>query len=244
MCIITGIAALVGAIVPSLTAAAAVSATATAIGGTGALIGAELAIVGVTGAVVGGVLGTVSAVNQAESAKAQAQYQADIEAENARLAKLEAEQIDLQANQERSQLRLKALSQLGTSRANFASRGVVLGAGTANDMEADIMDAYDLDKRNLNYDIATRAWQKRVEAINATNQSTLYKAQAQAYDQQKKSAITTGIINTTSSAISTGVGAFSLGSKLGDGLTSIFSKPAATVDDIGTSMLSPMNIMH
>lgn len=240
MCIISGIIALASA-VGITTATVASTATAVGLSTTAFVVGDIVATVAITGAVVGGTLGTVGAINQAEAAQAQANYQAEIEAENARLAKTEAEKIELQGNQERNQLRLKALTALSTSRANFAARGVVLGAGTANDMEADIMDAYDLDKRNLNYDIASRAWQKQVEAVNHTNQSNLYKAQAAAYGQQKKSALISGIIDTTSSAISAGASGFSMGSKLGDslsgmdfsGITSIFSaKKSDPVTDL------------
>ena len=86
----------------------------------------------------------------------------------------------------------------GTGRAQYAAGNVVLGSGTPNDYEADIADAYDLDMRNLDYDIASRSWQSKVQAVSASNQAALYRTQAKAYGQQKTTSLLSGTLGTLS----------------------------------------------
>lgn len=241
MCIITGLvaalssfAAIGAALAGTTTAAAATAAasaglasgfgivgatasiastmtTLTAVGATATVV-ADLALVG---AVTGGVLSTVSSVQQAQAAQEQAEFQASIERENAKLAAIEAENINLQANQDRQQLRLKMLASKGEARASYAAGGVVLGSGSAADYEADIADAYDLDKRNLNYDVAQKQWQARVQSISASNQSSLYAAKAHGFGQQKATAALSGVFNTVTDTVQAGAGALNFGTGLG-----------------------------
>lgn len=226
MCLVTlGIAAAIGAIVPSLTAASAVAATTAAVGSALGATAASASLVGaiaigvgeiaIAGAVAGGTLATVSAVQQAEAAQEQAEFQAKIEAENARLAAIEAEDIELQANQDRAQLRLKMLASRSEGRTGFAAGGVVLGSGTAAEYEADIADAYDLDKRNLNYDVAQKRWQAKMQSVSASNQSSLYAAQASGFGQQKVSSIIGGVFKTTADTVGVAASALNFGAGLG-----------------------------
>ncbi len=213
MCIITGLVALAtGVTFASIGSALGASAGAALGVGLTATIVADVAI---TGAIAGGVLSTVSSVQQAEQAQEQAEFQASIERENAKLAAIEAENIELQANQDRHQLRLKMLASKGEARASYAAGGVVLGAGSAADYEADIADAYDLDKRNLNYDIAQKQWQAKVQSVNASNQASLYTAQAHGFGQQKATAALSGVFNTVTDTVQAGVSALNFGAGLG-----------------------------
>jgi hypothetical protein len=169
----------------------------------GASISTALSIAATEAAVVGGILGTVGAVQQAEAQKAAAEYQAEVERENAKLASRQAEAEGLQGNQELNQLRQKMLATQSAGRAEYASSGVVLGAGVAADYEADIADAYDLDKRNLEYDIATRQYRLRVEAANSEGQSGIYGAQAKRYGQKAGMSLLSGSFDTVSSGVDT-----------------------------------------
>lgn len=200
-------AAATGGMAAGMSAATATAATLSTIGAV-AVGAAEIAI-------TGGVLATVSSVQQAEAAQQQAEFQASIERENAKLAAIEAENIELQANQDRHQLRLKMLASKGEARAAYAAGGVVLGSGSAADYEADIADAYDLDKRNLNYDIAQKQWQAKVQSVNASNQASLYTAQAHGFGQQKATAALSGVFNTVTDTVQAGAGALSFGQGFG-----------------------------
>lgn len=170
--------------------------------------------VAVTAAVAGGVMGIVGSVQQAEQQKEMANFQAEQEAENARLARKEAEAIKVQGDQENAQLRQKMLLQRSSARTGFAAGGVVLGGGSTLDYEADIADAYDMDSRNLEYDIKSRQWQSHVRAANATSQSAMYRSQASAAERSKTTSLLGGIFDTTADAISTGVSTYGSVNKL------------------------------
>ena len=192
MCIIS-ISAALGT---SLATALGVSVTAGTVAGT-AVAGATVA--GAT--IAGGVLGTVSSVQQAEAQKRQAEFLAQQAEENARLSNRRAENIELQANQKRAALLMESQQRRGAARAGFAANGVVLGSGVTADYEADIANAYDLDLKNYNYDVASQAWQAKVQGVNEANSAALYRAQAEMYGQQKTSSLLGGLIGTAGSAL-------------------------------------------
>lgn len=181
------------------TGAAATAGTAATLSSTASVLGfaamatAELAV---AGSVASGAVGTVAGVQQAEAQKAQAEYMAEVEAENSRIAAKHAEAIKLQGNQEKLATYNKMMQTKGTGRAQYAAGNVVLGSGTPNDYEADIADAYDLDMRNLDYDIASRSWQSKVQAVSSANQAANYRAQAEAYGRQKTGSLLSGSIGT------------------------------------------------
>lgn len=236
MCIITGLVALFSTFTAVGTALGASTGAAATVG----VIATVVADVAITAAVAGGVISTVSAANQAQAAQDQADYQAQIARQNQLMAEREAEQIELQGNQERAKLRLSMLEKRGEARTHYASNGVVLGSGSASDMEADIADAYDLDRRNLDYDIATKQWQAKVDAVNHANSAQLYSAQAAAYGQQKTTGIISGTLDTVSNTISTGASLFSLGSSIKrSGILSSTSPTPAAADVGGESFFGP-----
>ena len=197
-------------------AATGLGATAFTIGSTSVSWGAlGLGALAVGGAVAGGVTSIVSGVQNAKMQEAQAEYMAEMEAENAKTVARQAEALDLQGNQERAQLHGKMLQTKGEARASYAAGGVVLGAGSSADYEADIADTYDLDSRNLNYDIASRKWKLQVQANNAANQSALYKAQAGGYRSQQATSILSGTFNTVGNTANALGGAVSVSDRLG-----------------------------
>lgn len=179
-------------------------------------LGTALAITLGTVAAAGGVVSIVAGVQQANQAADAAKYQADLAEQNQRLALRQAEQTDLQGNQERNQLRLQMLDAKGEARNAYAASGVVLGSGSSADYEADIADAYDLDSRNLEYDIASRKWKHQVEAANYASQAALYNAQAAGYKSSKTTSLLGGIFNTTSSVLGSAASGFLAGSKVSD----------------------------
>lgn len=218
MCVITGIAALVGALVPSLTVAGAVSSTAAAVGGTLGLVGAEVGL-------AAGIAGTVTGIQQGEQQRAQSEFMAQQERQNALLAEQQAQDIEEQGNLEFQNLQKKMLATRSTGRTAYASNNVILGSGTVLDYEADIADAYDLDRRNLDYDIKSKSWQKRVEAVNYRNQAAMYDAQADAYKAQRVPSLLTGMFNTVSGSMSGATAGAKLdkNDKLGGFLKNIFA---------------------
>jgi hypothetical protein len=143
-----------------------------------------------------------------------AEQQAEIEAQNAKLAARRAERLDMEANQKRAALLREYQQTRSTGRAGYAASGVVLGSGVTLDYEADTADIFDLDLRNLEYDVKSQQWEQRVAATNHDNQAALYRAQQKAYESGKSTAIAGGIMktvgNTASAALSVGTAIGSL----------------------------------
>lgn len=183
------------------------ASAATAIGAT-TIIGGAAAIAGTAAA---GVVGTVSAAQQADQQAALAKSQAQIEEQNALMANRRAQRIDMEANQRRVALLRESQQTLGTARAGYAASGVVLGSGVTLDYEADVADVFDLDMRNLDYDVKSQQWQQRVQATNHSNQALMYRTQAQNYADSKTGIILKGAFETTADTVKT---AFSVGNAL------------------------------
>lgn len=195
-------------------------ATAFSVGGINVTNGGLVAGgISATNALASGIVSTVSGVQSANANAAYAEqmgaasrYQAELEAANARRENLLAANVEKQGDQERLQLRLNMLDQLGKGRAAYGAAGVVLGSGSPADFEVDVADAYDLDRRNLDYDIANRAYQHRMGAYNSTIQSGLLRQQSEQYgDQadnfrtQAATSLVGGIFNTVSDTVKSGV---------------------------------------
>ncbi len=174
-----------------------------------------LTALGAGASVAGSVLGTVANMQNNQMQSDMAAYLAAREEVNGVLAARQGEHIDLQANQDRLQLRNKMMQTQGDARASFAARGVVLGSGTPNDYEADIADAYDLDSRNLEYDVAMKKWKYQVEAANHFAQAGIYRNQSSAYQSAKSASLLGGMFGTAGSAMSGIASGLSVSSKLG-----------------------------
>lgn len=186
-------------------------ATATGITSIGAAaLGAaaiDLAVLGVAGAAAGGTLSAIQAANNADYQRYQAKEQERVARENARLSGIRAEQVELEANQKRRSLLLDAIARRGSMRATLASQGVVLGAGSAADYEADVMDMYELDRRNLDYDTASESWQNKMEQVNFLNQANQFRTAAGQFGQQKTTGLIGGLIGTVGNTAGAAMGA-------------------------------------
>ena len=155
-------------------------------------------------------LGAVQQTFQAVQQKKANERNAEIAEDNARRAHEHALNIQKQADQERNQLRLQALQALGTQRAEGGASGFALGAGTNNDMVADIESAFDLDMKNLNYDIAQREWQQNQKAAEYQTMANQLKYANKNFEQSL------GIIwGGAALSAAAGVGAGSLAAKYG-----------------------------
>lgn len=181
----------------------------------GAIGSIGLTALGAGASVAGSLLGTVANMQNNQMQSDIAAYLAAREEVNGVLAARQGEHIDIQSNQDRLQLRNKMMQTQGDARASFAARGVVLGSGTPNDYEADIADAYDLDSRNLEYDVAMKKWKYKVEAANHFSQAGIYRNQASAYQSAKSASLLGGLFGTAGSAMSGLSSGLSVSSKLG-----------------------------
>ena len=220
MCILTLSVLFGGVTAASIGSALGASAATAGAVGIGALAAETI---GVAATIGGGIASTIGGIQQQKAIAAQAEFQADVAEENAKMAGQSAEANELQANQKRLALFNRMQQMQGQMRTDFAGRGVVLGSGTPNDYEADLADSYDLDKRNLNYDTATRTWQYRVEESSNRQQANLYRAQAKGARSLIPGVAAGGILSTAGGLINSAMGSFSLGTELG-----LFGKSAGS----------------
>lgn len=181
----------------------------------GTIGGIGLTALGAGASVAGSLVGTVANMQNNAAQQDLMKYLAAQEEVNGILASRQGEHTDLQANQDRLQLHNKMLQTQGDARASFAARGVVLGSGTPNDYEADIADAYDLDSRNLEYDVAMKKWKYKVEAANRFTQAGIYRGQASAYRSAGTASLLGGMFGTAGSALSGLSSGLTVSSKLG-----------------------------
>ena len=170
MCILTlsAIFGIGGVTAASIGASIGATGTAATVAGVG-IMAAET--IGVAATVAGGIASTVGGIQQQQAIAEQAEFQAKVEDQNAKIAAQSAEANQLQANQKRLALLNQMRQMQGRVRTDFAGRGVVLGSGTPNDFEADLADSYDMDRRNLEYDVASKSWQYKVNEAGHRQQA-------------------------------------------------------------------------
>ena len=188
----------------------------TAAGATAAGIGAVAAeVIGIGATLAGGIASTVGGIQQQQAIAEQAEFQAKAEDENAKIAAQSAEANQLQANQKRLALLNQMRQMQGRVRTDFAGRGVVLGSGTPNDFEADLADSYDMDRRNLEYDVASKSWQYKVNEAGHRQQADLYRAQAKGARALIPGVAAGGLLSTAGNLAQSGLSSLSLGMELG-----------------------------
>lgn len=170
---------------------------------------AIIAIVAIAAAAASAVYQGYTATQQAEANEELAKAQEETAKMNAEISARHADNIERQADQRRFALNLQMQQAVGSSRVEFASKGVVLGSGVVLDYEADIANAYDLDLRNLNYDVAMDSWRTRMGAADYRQQAAMLHAQGNIFERDKRmSAIGTffAVGGTTSSQMAASSG--------------------------------------
>ena len=251
MCILTlsALLGIGGVTAASIGSALGASGTAATVVGVGALAAETI---GAAATIGGGIASTIGGIQQQKAIAAQADFQAEVAEQNAKMAGQSAETNELQANQKRLALYNRMQQMQGNMRADFAGRGVVLGSGTPADYDADLADSYDLDKRNLNYDTATRTWQYRVEEASNRQQADLYRAQAKGARSLIPGVAAGGLLSTAGGLINSAMGSFSLGTELGffgkgAGAASSVSQPLRAVKGDKTfdvrQMITPLSFV-
>ena len=241
MCFLT--IGLISSIATGTSIGAALGSIGASVGATGGLatavgagaIAAEAIGIGAT--VAGGIASTVGGIQQQQAIAEQAEFQAKVEDQNAKIAAQSAEANQLQANQKRLALLNQMRQMQGRVRTDFAGRGVVLGSGTPNDFEADLADSYDMDRRNLEYDVASKSWQYKVNEAGHRQQADLYRAQAKGARALIPGVAAGGLLSTAGNLTQGALSSFSLGTELG-----LFGKSTKdTVDTTRKAALPGMN---
>lgn len=115
----------------------------------------------------GAVSGAMGAYSNARSQKAQLEYQAQVAANNARLAEMQAAQVlEVGAAAENAQ-QLKTAQMFADQRAALAANGVDLGSGSANEILATTKFMGERDVATIRDNALRQAWGYKVNAANS-----------------------------------------------------------------------------
>lgn len=202
MCIITmstlgGILGMSAAAISSATAASAtgISALGVATGAVNALAGLGLA---------GGALsGIVGGIQSGKAAQAEAEYQANIARQNAKIAEENARQERQAGLEDARKQRMKTMAAIGEQKVGIAANGSEIGSGTAIDTIEDTATLGELDALNVEYNAEQRALNFEQQANNFNNQANLDILKGQnAYKAGQIKAVSAGL-NGLSSSINT-----------------------------------------
>lgn len=126
------------------------------------------------------VLGTGMSVyvqaQQANAANAQAEYQSQVAANNAKTAEMEAQYAEQQGERNAEAQRRKTAIMIGAQRARMGASGVVADTGSFLDLSLDTAKMGELDAMALQEEGELAAWRARAQGTNYRAQSTLYGA--------------------------------------------------------------------
>jgi hypothetical protein len=143
----------------------------------GGALGAIGAVAGIAGA-------GVSAYGQYQGMEAQAgnaAYQSQVAANNALIAKQNA-QLDIESGEQSAAVQqMKTRQTVGTTKAQQAAAGIDVNTGSAVDVRAGESEVGMLDALTLRSNAARSAYGQEVAAVSATAQSQLLSTEAQQY---------------------------------------------------------------
>lgn len=118
-------------------------------------------------------MGVVSSVQQGKAAQAEANYQAAVARNNAKIAQSNADQKRQEGIEEARMQRIKTLQKVGSQQAAMAANGIDVSSGTALDVIEDTSAMGELDALTTRYNYETKAQAYEHEADNFNNQAAL-----------------------------------------------------------------------
>lgn len=139
---------------------------------------ATLAYVAIASTVASTAVSVMGAQQQAAAQSAAANYQSQVAANNAIIARQNADAALEAGRAAEQQQRMKSASLIGSMRAAQAANGVSLDSGSVLDVQADAATLGELDALTIRNNAARQAWAYESQASNFTSQSQLDSAQA------------------------------------------------------------------
>lgn len=125
-------------------------------------------------------LAAASAWQASQAQKAQAQYQSQVAANNAKVAEIQAQDAEARGNTAAQETHRRAAYLAGTQRAAFASRGIDISDGSANATLQDTDFFGALDEQTVHTNAAREAWGYRVRAANSQGDAAFFQRSADA----------------------------------------------------------------
>lgn len=145
--------------------------------------------IAVTGAVVSGAVGAYGAYSSSQAAKAQAEYQSDVERNNAIIAGYQREDALARGGEEANRVQREAERLRGSQVARLASNGLDISSGTPLAILEDAAYFGQVDANTVRNNAAREAWGYDVQQNNALSSADMYKTAA----KNQKPALAAGL---------------------------------------------------
>ena len=169
-----------------------------AIGGGAALLSGIGEAIGVTA----GALGIAGSMMAADQQQAALDFEAEQAEANRKLYEQQALDIEEQGEWEKRNLALKQRNELASHQASAAASGVLLNYGSNLTLQEDAAQTNLLDRKQLQYDIDSRAYQARLGAWQAQNRINSLEAQKSNLQNSSNLNLFAGGVSTLGSAMS------------------------------------------
>jgi hypothetical protein len=169
----------------------------------GPMMGPILAPMAAVGGLVGAGISAYGSYQSMEAQSANAAYQAQVAANNAKIAQQNAA-MDIQAGEiQAANQGLKTRAAVGTIKAQEAAQGVDVNTGSFTKVRAAASEIGMMDALTLRSDAAKAAYGQEVAATSETAQSGLYTAQSQQASAAAPIGALGGLLSSASSVGST-----------------------------------------
>lgn len=142
-----------------------------------------LALISIGTTVAGTAVSAVGAYQQSKAAQAQAEYNAQVQRNNATIAQQNAEVIRARGEAQEDEHRRKIQQSIGAARAAAAGGGFLIDGSDQDTnilLQADIAEAGELDILRLRDDTELRAREQEIQGVNFGAQAGLFDAEASA----------------------------------------------------------------
>lgn len=167
---------IISATVAAANAGAIGAGTAAGIAGAAGSIGSVIGAAGLG-------MSALGSIAQGRQAAASAKYNAAVQANNATIAKRNADFAIQEGNANVAAEQLKTRATVGAIKANQAASGVDVGSRSSVDVRSSARELGQLNAINIRSNATRKAYGYQTEAYSDTQQSKLYEAEAK-YDKQ------------------------------------------------------------
>lgn len=146
----------------------------------GGMMAAAMANTAIVASTISAAIGVASSIQQGKQAQAQANYQAKVAQENAKLADQQASATRKEAYDEMTAQRQKTAKLIGAQRAAAGASGAAVDVGSVLDTTAETAAQGELDAINIYNKGIDSAYNSQLQAWNYRQNASAYKAQGEA----------------------------------------------------------------
>ncbi len=130
--------------------------------------------------IFGAISGAIGSFYAAKQQQANLRFQAEMSQINARMAESQAQSLLDQGQRQIGQITMRAGKVKSAQRAAMAANGIVLGEGSAAEVEATTDLIKEIDALTINANATRAAWASRTQGVNESNRALLSRASADA----------------------------------------------------------------